>query len=94
MIGKMMDKLMALFGLLRKGAEVADAEKWKAHQITGNMIGGVLLAAVFAAKAYGYDLPMDEESAVALGGGIVAGFNVVFTAITSKRAGLLPAKAE
>ena len=88
-----MEKLLALFALLRKGGEVTDVEKWKKHQIDANILGGVLLALVAVAKAFGYELPVTDDVALSIGGGIVAAVNVILTAITSKRAGLLPAKA-
>lgn len=87
-----MEKLSALFGLLRKGGEVANAEKWKQHQIDANMLGGALLAIFATAKAFGYELPVSDEVAYTIAGGIIAAVNVVLTAVTSKRAGLLPAK--
>jgi hypothetical protein len=89
-----MGKYIALFGLLRKGAEVADVEKWKARQITANILGGVIVALVAVLKGFGYELPMDDEAAYSIAGGVIATVNVVLTAVTSKRAGLLPAAAD
>ncbi len=86
-----MKKLMVLFSLFRKGSELADSEKWKSHQITSTMLGVFLLACVQAAKAFGYDLPINEETATAIGAGILGVVNVVLSIITSKRAGILPA---
>jgi hypothetical protein len=89
----MFKKLTALMGLMRKGSEIADVEKWKARQVTGNMLGGFILAVVAMLKAFDVEMPVDEETALMLGGGIVAVFNSLLTVITSKRAGL-PNKAK
>lgn len=89
-----MGKLFALLALFRKGAEISDVEKWKSHQISGNVFGGFILALVAVLKVFGYELPVDEDTALLIGGGIVALVNVLLTAATSKRAGILPAKAE
>lgn len=87
-----MGKFFALMALLRKGSEISEVEKWKQRQITANMVGGLILAIVAALKAFGYELPVEDDVAYSIGGGIVAVVNVVLTAVTSKRAGL-PAPA-
>lgn len=87
-----MGKLMILFTLFRRGTEISNVERWKKHQIDGNIVGGFILALVAAAKAFGYEFPIDEASALIVGGSVVAIVNVVLTTITSKRVGLLPEK--
>lgn len=87
----MFDKLKAFVNLFRKGSEVANVEAWKNRQITGTLIGGLILAIINVAEIYGIKLPVDAESANAIGVGIVGVANVLLTASTSKRAGLLPA---
>lgn len=89
-----MNKMFAFVNLLRKGAEISDGEKWKKRQIDANIFGGFIIALVTVAKAFGYELPVDEEVAYTIGGGIVAMVNVVLTSVTSKKAGILPAKSE
>lgn len=84
----MFEKLGAFWNLFRRGQEVSDPALWKAKQVTGNMMGAVILALVAVAKGFGYELPMDNETALLIGGGFVAIGNVVLTIITSKRAGL------
>jgi hypothetical protein len=88
-----MEKFMSFFAVLRKGSELADSGKWKQHQVTTNMLGGFFLALIQLMKGLGYDLPVDENTAMAVGGGVIALVNVYLTAATSKRAGVLPAKA-
>lgn len=87
-----MEKLFAFLAVLRKGSEVSDVEAWKKHQINGNLIAGLIIALVALAKAFGYELPVDDKAALSIGGGIVTVINIMLTAATSKRAGILPAK--
>lgn len=79
--------------LFRVGSEVANAEKWKAGQIQGTLVAAFILAAVNLAEAFGYRLPVSADAANAMGAGVVAAVNVVLTAVTSARAGLLPPAA-
>ena len=87
----MFDKLKAGLNVFRKGSEVANPEAWKTGQITGTVIGALLLALVNLAQAYGFQLPIEADSANAIGGGIVAIVNIMLTAATSRKAGILPA---
>ena len=79
--------------LFRVGSEIANAEKWKAGQIQGTLVAAFILAAVNLAEAFGYKLPVTADAANAIGAGLVAAVNVVLTAVTSARAGLLPPAA-
>lgn len=88
----MFEKISAGWNLLRKGEEVSNVEAWKTGHVTANAVAGVLVAAVALLKAFGYSLPIDDDTALTIGGGIVAVVNVVLTCITSKRAGILPAR--
>lgn len=87
----MFEKLKAGVDLFRKGSEVANVEAWKNGQITGAVVGGVLIAGANLAHAFGYNLPIDMDAANTIGAGVVMLAHVVLTCITSKRAGLLPA---
>lgn len=89
-----MDKIFALINLFRKGNEVADVEKWKKRQIDANYLAGFLLALFGVFKVLGVELPITDEAALTIAGGILAAVNVGLTAVTSKRAGLLPAKPD
>ncbi len=83
-----MDKISSIWALFRQGEQVADPAKWKARQITGTAIAGILLALVHVLKAFGVDIPMDTGTADSLGAGLIAGVNLVLTVTTSKQAGL------
>ena len=83
----MFEKLQGFWSLFKAGQEVANAEKWKAHQITATMLAAVFMALVNVLKGYGYDLPITNEVAMEIAGGFIAVVNVVLTTITSKRVG-------
>ena len=89
-----MDKLSALIDLFRKGSEVANAEAWKKGQITANSVIALLAAIAATARAFGYPIPVDNDSIAAIGGGLFALSNVIFTVVSSSRVGLLPAKVQ
>lgn len=88
----MFKKLKAILDLFRKGQSVVNVEAWKNGQITGAIVGGLIIAGVNLAHLFGLDLPVDLDTANTIGAGIVAVAHVVLTVITSKRAGILPAK--
>lgn len=67
-----MGKLFAFLAVLRKGHAVANPAAWKAGQITGSVVAGLLAAAVALAKAFGYELPLSDEELLAIGSAIVA----------------------
>ena len=89
----MFEKLKSLYDLFRKGQELANAESWKNHQIKANVLGGFILAIVALIKVFGYELPVDENTAMSVAGGIIAIVNVILTITTSKKVGL-PAKSD
>lgn len=81
-------KMKALWELFQEGKAVADPAKWKTHQITATMLGAFIIAIVQLAKAFGYEVPVDSDSATAIAGGLVAAVNVVLTITTSKSVGV------
>lgn len=83
-----MGKIAALWNLFRAGEQVQDPARWKGHQITANLVGGVLLAAVNVSRAFGYELPVDEHTANTIGAGVLAVVNVVLTVTTSAKVGV------
>lgn len=85
-----MGKIAALWALFRQGQSVADPKLWKQRQITATALGAVLLAVVAVLKAFGVDIPLDTETAVAIGGGVIAVVNVVLTLVTTDKVGLPP----
>lgn len=85
----MIGKIKAGLAVMQKGKAVADPAAWKAHQITANALGAAILAVVGAAKAFfGVDIPLSNEDALILAGGVIAVFNVLYTVATSKTVGL------
>lgn len=83
-----MGKIAALWALFRAGEQVQDPAKWKGHQITANLVGGVLLAAVNLARSFGYEVPVDAATANTIGAGVLAATNVVLTITTSRKVGV------
>lgn len=86
----MLDKLKGLWNLMQAGKAVADPALWKTRQITVTMIVAVLMALVQLAKGFGYELPIDENTATAIAGGLLAIVNVVLTLSTSEKVGFKP----
>lgn len=90
----MLGKLKVVLDLFRRGNAVADPVMWKQRQITATMLAGLFIAASQAAKVFGYDFPMDSETATVIGAGIIGVVNWVLTIVTSKKIGALPAKPD
>lgn len=67
-----MNKLIAFFSVLRKGNAVANPAAWKAGQITGSVVAGLIASIVALAKVYGYELPLSDDQILAIGSAIVA----------------------
>lgn len=89
----MFEKLKLFYDLFRKGQELANVEVWKNRQVVANILGGFILAIVALMKAFGYDLPIDSDTAMSIAFGIAAIVNVILTITTSKKVGL-PAKPD
>lgn len=87
----MLTKIKALWSLFRRGEAVADPALWKSRQVEASALVGVILAAVEVCRAFGLDLPVDEASAAAVAGGVLAVVNIVLTVVTTDKIGL-PAK--
>lgn len=89
----MIDKLKAFWRVLRTGEEVADAGKWKRRQITAAALVAFLGALVSVAKAFGLEIDTNDVQLESVALGILSIYGLaemVLTAISSKRAGLLP----
>jgi hypothetical protein len=85
------NKIAAIINLFRKGSEVMNVEAWKAGTINVNAVAAAIVAVVLVARAFGHDLPISDEQAAGLAGGLVALLGVansLLTAATSARAGL------
>lgn len=84
----MIKKAKAAFTLLQKGKAVSDPAKWKSRQITATALTGLFWAAIQAAEAFGYAIPVDEATVDAVAVGTLALVNWVFTLSTSEKVGM------
>ena len=84
----MIKRAKAAYTLLQKGKAVSDPAKWKSRQITATALTGVFWAAIQAAEAFGYAIPVDEATVDAVAVGTLALVNWVFTLSTSEKVGL------
>ena len=84
----MIKKAKAAITLLQKGKAVSDPAKWKSRQITATALTGVFWAAIQAAEAFGYAIPVDETTVDAVAVGTLALVNWVFTLSTSEKVGM------
>lgn len=89
-----MGKIKAFLELFRKGKAVADPAVWKDRAKLANALTLAISAAIGAAYALGYDLPVGGESIELIAGGVAAlwvGGYSVYRTITNADKGL-PAK--
>lgn len=88
----MMKKLLAFLSVFRKGRQVANPAAWKAGQITGSVLAGLLGAIVALTKVFGYELPLSDDQLLAIGSAIVAIVGLfispAITTATSEKVGL------
>ena len=84
----MFGKLKALYSVFKAGEAVANPEAWKRGQITATILAGVFIALVQLAKVFGYDIPMDENTATSIAAGIITLVNWLLTVATTKKIGL------
>lgn len=84
----MLNKIKALWEVIQLGKSVADPEKWKKHQIQVNVLGGLFIGVAQLAKAFNYDIYLDEETATTLAAGVIAAFNWYLTLATSAKVGV------
>ena len=89
----MIDKIKALFAVFKTGEMVANPLAWKKKQITGGLIAGFLGAVVALSKAFGYDIPLDDDQLLQIGGAVIAVFglfNGAATVVSTTSLGLSP----
>ena len=89
----MFSKLSVFFDLFRKGQEISNAEAWKKGTISVSAISAFLYAIVKLTKGTQYEVPLDEASVEAFAGAVLTLAATVMHIVTSKKAGVLPAKA-
>ena len=87
-----MGKLVSIWNLFRKGEAVANPEVWKDGGNAANLLVPLLVAIVKLLGDFGYGIQLSTETAVAIAGGLVAAVQFVVLNVSSKKAGILPAK--
>jgi hypothetical protein len=65
-----MNKLLSILGLLRQGNALANPDVWKDREFAARAVAVFLIAAVQAAKLFGYDIGVDHDTLTAIAGGI------------------------
>ena len=84
----MIKRAKAALTLFKKGKAVSDPAKWKTRQITATARTGALWAAIQAAEAFGYAIPVDEATVDSVAVGVLALVNWLLTLSTSEKVGL------
>jgi hypothetical protein len=84
----MLEKMKALYAVFQQGKAVADPAAWRGHQITANMIAGLLFAIVTLGKACGYDFGIDMQTCADISIGLLALANIGINIATSKEHGV------
>lgn len=88
-----MNRILALWRLMRRGEEVADAATWKNRTIATNGVVAFLVALVAAARSFGIDIEVSDAdlSAIAAGVVVLVGLgNTIMYILTSRKIGLPP----
>ena len=85
-----MTKILALLALFRKGEALDNSDAWIKGQVAATAVGGFLLAANSVVSAFGYQVPVDVDTANSIGVGVIAVVNVVLGIVTHKSVGLPP----
>ena len=84
----MIDKLKAAWALMQAGKVVSNPALWKTRQITATALTAVLWSAINALSAWGYHVPVDQETVDAAAVAVIAGVNFVLTLATTDKIGL------
>ena len=87
----MIGKLEAAWSVFQKGKAVADPVTWKQNTVAVNAMVGFIGAVVGLARAFGYDLAVDDQTLGSLAAGIVAAVSVgnsVVHVVTDHRMGM------
>tara|TARA_R110000796_G_scaffold7638_4_gene26086 strand:+ start:2014 stop:2268 length:255 start_codon:yes stop_codon:yes gene_type:complete len=84
----MIRRAKAAYTLLKKGKAVSDPAKWKSRQITATALTGAFWAGIQAAEAFGYAIPVDEQTVDSVAVGILALVNWLLTLSTSEKVGM------
>jgi hypothetical protein len=85
-----MNKMFAFLNVLRVGQQVDNPAAWKTGQISANALAALFVALAGLARALGASVEITDVQSLAIAGGVLAFVNVVLTAVTSQKVGLLP----
>lgn len=88
----MLDKIKDAYNVFRYGQQVANPALWKAGGNAVAVVTPLITYLVKLAGDFGYGIQMSGEEATAIAAGIVAVTTFLLNNITSRKAGLLPAK--
>lgn len=91
-----MNPITAIIAILQQGATVANPKAWQTGQVTGTILGGLLLAVINALPAFGVAIPfqIDQATANEIGAGVLALFNVAMSAASHPHIGVIPESTE
>lgn len=84
----MLDKLKALYAVFQQGKAVANPDALRNHQVSANMIAGLLFAIVTLLKCFGYDFGIDMQTCADIAVGLLAAINLGITVASSPKHGL------
>ncbi len=82
------DQFKAGIEVFKRGKSVANPTAWKKRQVNANTLSLLIIALVALGKAYGYTIPVSDEAAVSIAGGIIAVVNIVCTMVSTEKIGI------
>jgi hypothetical protein len=84
--------MQAIIAILLQGVTVANPKAWQTGQVTGTVLGGLILALLNAAHAYGFALPVSIDTATAneAGAALLTLFNIGMSAASHAHIGIIP----
>ena len=83
-----MQKLLALWSVFKVGESVANPTLWKTGAITVTLLSPLILKLGDLSQVLGFALPVTEQQAGMIAGGIVAITNIVVHLVANKDMGV------
>lgn len=77
-----------VLNLFNRGVAVANPQAWRTGQVTANVIGGVILAAIPVATAMGHPFNVDQDTANEIGAAVLTAINIVVGFISNAHIGI------
>ena len=81
------EKIKAVWACTKAGKAIADPVALKSGQVKVNQFITFVGALALTAKAFGYDLHMDDQTIAYIGGGLYGAVNWVFTVLSTDKIG-------